>query len=592
MRVAILDGYVDEPANFGVPPYIAPQPRYVWGAAREAQCDVDYATIDQYRKDAAIRARFRSADLAVLYAAALVPGKYLRGTPIEYEEALLFAKKHAGKTILGGSCAVYGFSRGGGLEPASRNALKPYLLGLSTLDTDAYLWDHLRGRWGRGEGLEFPEYHAPPPASAFVESHGRLLVRMTDEAGAPLQRRRTLAEWERFARAGADSVEHHPDFPHPLIAEIETYTGCVRYVNGGCRFCLEPREGKPLWREEDAIAGEVRLLYERGVRNFRLGGQTCFYCYKTKELGAGDRPRPNPEALERLLRGVRDAAPNLRVLHIDNANPAVLATWPEETRAITRHIVRYCTPGNIAAFGLESVDENVFLENNLNSRPDEVRAAVRILNEEGGARGDNGLPHLLPGLNFIAGLAGESADTYDQDYAFLKSLLDEGLMLRRINLRQLLPITGGLKPISGRQHRRFLEFKRRVRANIDRPMLERLVPRGTVLRQVWLEARDGGNTFGRQIGSYALLVGVRYRLPLEAFADVVVTEHGFRSVTGFHAPFPINGATPRMFQALPGLGRARAEAAARGAPYANIDEFFGKLGLGSDLEWVRDHLVA
>jgi hypothetical protein len=41
-------------------------------------------------------------------------------------------------------------------------------------------------------------------------------------------------------------VTKHPDFPHPLIAEIETYTGCVRYVNGGCLFCLEPREGKPL----------------------------------------------------------------------------------------------------------------------------------------------------------------------------------------------------------------------------------------------------------------------------------------------------------------------------------------------------------
>lgn len=590
MRVAILDGYVDEPANFGVPPYLAPQPRYVWGAAAEAGAEVDYATIDQYRKDPDVRGRLRQADLLVLYAAALVPGKYLRGTPINYEEALLFAKKNQGKVILGGSCAVYGFSRGGGVEPASRNSLKPYLLGMSTLDTDAYVWDHLKGRFAKGD-LEFPEYGTQPPPSAFVEQKGRLLVRMTDKSGQPLQRRRTIEEWERFARAGVGAVRKHPDFPHPLIAEIETYTGCVRYVNGGCLFCLEPREGKPLWREETDIAKEVALLHEAGVRNYRLGGQTCFFCYKTKQLGQGDRPRPNPAAVEKMLKGVREAAPNLRVLHIDNANPAVLATWPEETRQIVRHIVKYCTPGNIAAFGLESVDENVFKENNLNSSPEEVAAAVRILNEEGAARGDNGMPHLLPGLNFIAGLAGESADTYDQNLEFLEDLMDEGLLLRRINLRQIMPISGGLKPISKKQHTRFLEFKRRVRETIDHPLLERMLPVGTKLKDVWLETREGDNTFGRQLGTYALLVGVRYRLPLEAFADVVVTEHGYRSVTGFHAPFPINAATPRMFNTLPGFGGPRSETAAKLAPYESVEDFFTKLGLSETEAWLKPHLT-
>lgn len=589
VRVGILDGYVDEPANFGVPPYIAPQPRYVFGAATAAGAEVDYVTVDQYRRDEEARRRLRSADVVVLYAAALVPGKYLRGTPITFDEALLAAKKNAGRTILGGSCAVYGFSQGGGVQPESRNALKPYLLGLSTLDTDASLWDYLHGRWGRREA-EFPEYGAEVPQDAFVESGGRLLVRMTDAKGQPLQRRRTLQEWERFARAGVACVGQHPDHPHPLIAELETYTGCVRYVNGGCRFCLEPREGKPVWRQESDIVEEVRLLYERGVRNFRLGGQTCFFCYKTETLGEGDRPRPNPEAIERMLSGIRAAAPNLRVLHIDNANPAILATWPDECREIAKSVVRHCTPGNVAAFGLESVDENVSRENNLNATPEEVERAVRLLNEVGAARGENGMPHFLPGVNFIAGLAGEQADTNDRNYEFLKRLFDEGLMLRRINLRQLLPISGGLKPIPRRQHTRFLEFKRRVRETIDRPLLERMLPVGTRLRDVWLEAREGDNTFGRQIGSYALLVGVPYRLPLEAFTDVVVTEYGFRSVTGFHAPFPLNSATERMFQALPGVGAARAERAVKGQPYRSLDEFYARLGLGAEAAWLRPQL--
>jgi radical SAM superfamily enzyme with C-terminal helix-hairpin-helix motif len=593
VRIGVLDGYVDEPANFGVPPYIAPQPRYVYGAIREAGSDAVYVTIDKYRRDAEARASLRACDAVVLYASALVPGKYLRGRPIDFEEALLLAKKSPRKVILGGGCAVYGFSQGGGLAPKSRNVLKPYLLGLSALDTDAYVWDYLHGRFSSGEarGQAFEEYGVAPPARAFVESGGRLLLRMTDAEGEPLQRRRTLAEWERFARAGVECAGEHPDFPHPLIAELETYTGCVRYVNGGCRFCLEPREGKPLFRDEAGIVEEVRRLHELGVRNFRLGGQTCFFCYKTTTLGEGDRPRPNPEAVERLLSGIRAAAPNLRVLHIDNANPAILATWPDESREIARSIVRHCTPGNVAAFGLESVDARVGAANNLNATPEEVRAAVRLLNEEGGARGANGMPHVLPGLNFISGLAGEAADTNDQNLAFLQSLQDEGVQLRRLNLRQLLPITGGLKAVDARTHRRFVEFKRRVRFEIDTPMLRRMLPVGTVLRDVWLETREGHVTFGRQIGSYPLLVGIPYALPLEAFADVVITEYGQRSVTGFHTPFPINAATQKMFEALPGLGLARARTAALGQPYTSVGAFVEALGLaGAERNLLEKHL--
>jgi radical SAM superfamily enzyme with C-terminal helix-hairpin-helix motif len=377
------------------------------------------------------------------------------------------------------------------------------------------------------------------------------------------------------------------------VAELETYTGCVRYVNGGCRFCMEPREGKPLFREEDDIAAEVRLLHDEGVRNFRLGGQTCFYSYKTTALGDGDRPRPNPEAIQRLLAGIREAAPRLRVLHIDNANPAVLASNPDEARAITRLLVRYTTPGNVAAFGLESVDPAVARRNNLNASPEEVTAAVRILNEEGGARGANGMPHVLPGLNFIGGLAGESATTHDQDLAFLHTLVDEGLQLRRINLRQLLPMTGGLKGLDAKGHKRFMQFKRRVREEIDNPLLRRMLPVGTRLGHVWLEAHDGDITFGRQIGSYPLLAGIPYRLPLEAFTDVVVTEYGQRSVTGFHAPFPLNSADARMFQALPGVGRKRAAEAVAGGPFADADAFFSHLGLaGPEAELLRPHVWA
>jgi radical SAM superfamily enzyme with C-terminal helix-hairpin-helix motif len=73
-----------------------------------------------------------------------------------------------------------------------------------------------------------------------------------------------------------------------------------------------------------------------------------------------------------------------------------------------------------------------------------------------------------------------------------------------------------------------------------------------------MEHKEGHVTFGRQPGTYALLVGVPYDLPLEQPFDVLVTDHGYRSLTGVEHPFPVNRANLRALQALPGVGRKRA----------------------------------
>ena len=52
-KVLIVDGYVDEPTCLGVPPYISPYPRYIYGAikAADAATSIHYLTIDQIRND-------------------------------------------------------------------------------------------------------------------------------------------------------------------------------------------------------------------------------------------------------------------------------------------------------------------------------------------------------------------------------------------------------------------------------------------------------------------------------------------------------------------------------------------------------------
>ena len=313
-------------------------------------------------------------------------------------------------------------------------------------------------------------------------------------------------------------------------------------------------------REPEDIIAEASRLRELGVKNIRVGGQTCIISYGS--LDTDDPPRPVPEKVDALFTGLSELG--FDVLHTDNANPAVISHYPEESERILNILAEKCTPGNVLALGMESADPRVIRENNLNSTPEDVLNAVRMINRIGAVRGDNGMPRLLPGLNIIAGLDGETSATYDMDMDILRRIMDEGLMVRRINIRQVLPVRRGFDVRI--DQRRFRRFKEDVRDEIDHGMLCRLVPEGTVLRNVYMELRDGNLTFGRQIGSYPLLVGVPYPLGTESFRDIIITGWGQRSVTGIEYPFPIATASLAALAALPGVGKKRAARLANARP--------------------------
>ncbi len=82
----ILDGYVDEPACLGVPPYISPYIRTVAGVLTDHEFTVRYLTIDQLRKDPHAINLMDRANLLVMIAGVTVPGKYLGGTPATLNE--------------------------------------------------------------------------------------------------------------------------------------------------------------------------------------------------------------------------------------------------------------------------------------------------------------------------------------------------------------------------------------------------------------------------------------------------------------------------------------------------------------------------
>ena len=538
----VIDGYEDEPAAFGVPPYVGFHIRYLCGVLERANIAYEYTTIDAWRmyirehgEEAAHQRLAKAAGLACI-AGAVVPGRYLRGTPISLKETREIIRNLPSATpALFGGWAIRGWKQQG-WSPLRAN------LFLALQDTDATLHAYLHtGTW----------------------SH----------------QRRTAEQWTEWAQAGASSkaVTDHPDLgsekrPGPLTYEVEVYQGCVRYKRG-CKFCIEPKKGIPIWRTPEDIIKEVRLAHDAGVHHVRLGGMTDTYTYMADGVRELEYPVPNPEPIARLLHGLRDDE-RLGVLHTDNGNPSIIAEHLEPSEEITKTLVETLSDGAVLSFGLESADPSVHEANWLNCDPDQLKSAIRLINKHGRVRGERGLPKLLPGLNFIAGLNGESKETYQMNLDLLHDIRREGLLLRRINIRQ---VEGeGFQDIPPEQ---FSSFKTNVRDTIDGPLLKELFPLGNILSDVHWEAHDGrtrlpshlgeahtadvsrgkaGITFGRQIGAYPILIGVEYHIPLETQSNIVITGHGARSITGVEIHLDHQTMTQKQLEAIPGIGEKTA----------------------------------
>jgi hypothetical protein len=56
-----------------------------------------------------------------------------------------------------------------------------------------------------------------------------------------------------------------------------------------------------VFRDPADVLEEIAALYRAGVRNVRLGQQTCFFSYLNRDAAA----------IERLLAGIRDRCPGL-----------------------------------------------------------------------------------------------------------------------------------------------------------------------------------------------------------------------------------------------------------------------------------------
>jgi Uncharacterized Fe-S oxidoreductase len=548
MKAVIIDGYVDEPACFGVPPYISPYIRYIAGALQERglkETDISFFTIDELRKKMKHAAELiQRAEIVIIVAGMTVPGKYLRSTPIGPGEIESIFSASSGMKILGGPIRL-GFSLEGG-KKAESNLINSTDVTICQKDIEAFVYDILE------KNIKNPE-----------ECQHRF--RSVDEIG-------------RWAVKGTFIIKQHPDYPN-VMCELETYRGCGR--NQHCSFCTEPSYGSSDYRPIMDVVSEVAGLYEKGARYFRIGRQPDILSYHARDKG-GQIAEPDPQAILSLYKGIRNVAPELKVLHMDNANPGTISAYPELCREIFRTIVKYHTAGDVAALGMESADPSVVKANGLKAMPDEIFEAIKIINEVGRMRGSNGMPEILPGINLVHGLMGESKKTFDLNYDFLKNVLDSDLLLRRINIRQVMAFPGtrmyGNDELVRKHKQIFLKYKEKIRKDIDLPMLQKVVPAGTILRDIMCEVNDGKMCFGRQMGSYPLLAGIPSNLPLGRFIDITVTRHGHRSITGIPYPLEINTAPTSLIQELPGIGKKEAALIHNKTPFLNKEDFLERNG--------------
>ncbi len=526
-KFLILDCFVDEPACFGVPPFISPYPRYIFGALISAGCsesDVDYLTIEDIRGDDYIL--HENYSTVFIIGGAIVPGKYLGSKIGTLQEIIgIVQKNNLHSFVSGGLISSY----------------------LKTSD--------IKNLIVAGQDIE---------AYAFNTACGKPF----DE----LRSNKQIAEW---SVAGSAVVKRHRDFPY-LIAEIETYRGCPRQTH--CSFCSESIHKNIEFREIEDIISEISSLINNGISRFRIGRQADILSYGSdlKEYRNGfSKPSPvRVVELFNILNNLKRSG-TIELLNIDNANPGTIANFPDESALIIEAIANAVTPGDTMALGVESFDPVVLKQNSLKVNKEEAFFAVKMINELGGRR-KQGLPKILPGINLIHNLIGENLNTFKHNYNALKEILDKGLLVKRINIRKLNPFPGTIMvnrpPINEQLTQKYKYYKEKIRSEIDNPMLKIIYPAGTILKNVRIEDTVYDYSLGKQLASYSITMKIAGKLEIRSFTDTVVVGHNERSLLGLPTPILLNSFSSKQLELIPGVGKKRAADIICRRPFKDITD--------------------
>ena len=255
MKILILDGYIDEPGCLGVPPYLAPLPRYIYGAIKsiDLEIEIEYQTIDQFRKDLHDETNDFEFfyEIVIIITGVYVPGKYLGGVPIQFSELRKLSTHpifNNSFKIVCGPATQYGVGEEGGKQSIPIEQIEANFQLVIKGDAEIAIHKLLK---------------------SFKESnnHLNLDLEMINEINS-IQREQ-MDDISKFSILGSEIIKYHPNFSlgegggnHSgnLICEIETFRGCPRYKNGGCSFCIEPTKGKTKHRDRRLAVDSMRSI--------------------------------------------------------------------------------------------------------------------------------------------------------------------------------------------------------------------------------------------------------------------------------------------------------------------------------------------
>lgn len=482
----IIDCYTDEPSGLGVPPYLGVHSRYLAGSLKKKGKEYYYLTIDDIRvsngethyekgtwnkriinttknKDNAQQI-LSDADNIYVVMGCFVEYEYVSAFPPSFKEVEKLLEKYSNK-----------------------NKVLFYALG--------------------GSELSQKLLNKTIPDGLFNEIiFGNVYNYFFDK-----ENNKFSPNYDLLREVAILSADMLKQLSRPMIIELESATGCNR--KPGCTFCIESIRGLPLqFRDLEHILQEVKALYDNGARYLRIGKQPNFYAYMNCD----------PDEIEKLLKGIRELCPELKTFHIDNVSPHNVPT--REGERITELIVKYCTSGNIAPFGVESFDPKIREVCNLNGSLEDVHNSIAIINKYGKERGEDGMPKFLPGINIIYGLSGQGEKTLKYNLDNFKRILESDCYVRRVFVRKLTsPYGEQFDEHQVKEDGEFEFWKAEIEKNFIFPMLKKVYPIGLELRDIRMEMYKDGNSILRKMGTCPIRILIEGKeLIIDEFYNVKV----------------------------------------------------------------------
>lgn len=494
----IIDCYTDEPSGLGVPPFLSVHSRYIAGCLENNKRKYYYITID---------------DLRVANGETNFENSYNKRI-INSTKNVLNVRDILNNSdniyIVMGCFVKYDYVSA---EPPTFNELKELSKKFFNNKENVFLFYALGG-----SKLSREKIHKTVPSNIFKKiifgNTYNYFINETKNIFNP--------NYNELKEIAIKSSSILKQIRRPIIIEIETATGCNR--NPGCNFCIEGRRGLPLqFRKEDEIINEIKSLYNEGARYFRLGRQPNFFAYMNR----------SPEHIEKLFKGIWKECPKIKTLHIDNVGPQDVNCI--EGEKITKIVSRYCTDGNITPFGVESFDIEVRKKCNLNGSIRDIHEAINIINKYGKKRGKTGMPQLLPGINIIYGLEGQTKDTLNINLKNFEKILKSGNWTRRVFVRKLTsPYGEQFDNYMPDKVQEFKKWKNEIEEKFIMPMLKEIYPIGLTISELRMEMYVDGNSILRQMGTCPIRVIIKNKeLKLDEFYKIKVVGYiGNRTLMG------------------------------------------------------------